>query len=856
MDKLTVLVVEDEAIVAQDLAEMLQQLGYTVVGIAATDEEAIALAAQTRPDLVLMDIRLQGSSMDGITAAETIRKRYDVPVIYVTAHSDEATLKRARVSGPFGYILKPFEERDLATQIELALFKHRTDREVREQREWLRVTLKSIGDAVITTDTSGRVSFMNPMAEKLTGWTGEEAMGQPLASVFRVIDEQTGEPQEEHVGRVLRESLPEPIDKAAALMCKDGRIVPIQESAAPIWDAEGRLLGAVIVFHDVTEKRRAEEALRESEKKYRSLFENTLHEVHLWKLVRDEDGTIKTWRLVDINPAALKAWGKTRSETVGKTCDQIHPDPKATSHFMPIVQKIFAEGKPHTWEAYFAGTSQYLHMTSVPFDDHFISTGTDISERKRLEQQLQDAQLRLEARVRERTAELFAANEALVAEIAERKQIEEALRKSEELFRELAENIREFFWVRTPDEILYVSPAYEDIWGRSRESLYESPESFLDLVHPDDRERVLEAHQADITGMTPLDEQYRIIRPDGAVRWIWARSFPIRGQGRVVRIVGIAEDISARKEAENFLLIERDLALRLGSAAGLSEALKRLLEACLKIDDLDCGGIYMLNPETTEIELLCEHGLSETFLERVSRFDLSSPQGRFAMEGMSAYWSEPIGIFEMGDVFKAEGLRALASIPVKADGMLVAFLNVGSHTHAGISDSTRSSLESIASRIGEVISRVKLGETIKTQGERLQETNVALKVLLRQREKDRADLEESFVSNVKYLIFPFLDKLRNTHLSGSQKQLLEILESHLDEITSPFVRKVSSSMIGLTPTEIRVAELIRQGKSTKEIVDLLVTSKRAVIFHRQGIRRKLGLAGKKINLRTYLAGLS
>ncbi len=207
-----------------------------------------------------MDIWLEGP-MDGIEAAEAIRRQHDVPVIYLTAHSDPATLARAKLTGPFGYILKPFEERELATQIELALYRHQADRQLRQQREWLRVTLTSIGDAVIATDAKGRITFVNPVAESLTGWKAEEAAGQPLQSVFRIVNEQTGQPLEEPVARVLREGRAVELANHTALVTKDGRTVPIEDSAAPILDAAGQVIGAVLVFHDVTEKRRAEETL-------------------------------------------------------------------------------------------------------------------------------------------------------------------------------------------------------------------------------------------------------------------------------------------------------------------------------------------------------------------------------------------------------------------------------------------------------------------------------------------------------------------------------------------------------------------------------------------------------------------
>ncbi len=210
-----------------------------------------------------MDIWLKGP-IDGIEAAEAIRHQHDVPVVYLTAHSDPATLARAKLTGPFGYILKPFEERELATQIEMALYRHQADRQLRQQREWLRVTLTSIGDAVIATDAEGRITFVNPVAESLTGWNAEQAAGQPVQCVFRIVNEQTSQAVEDPVARVLREGRAVDLANHTALVTKDGRTVPIEDSAAPILDAAGQVIGAVLVFHDVTEKRRAEEYLRRS----------------------------------------------------------------------------------------------------------------------------------------------------------------------------------------------------------------------------------------------------------------------------------------------------------------------------------------------------------------------------------------------------------------------------------------------------------------------------------------------------------------------------------------------------------------------------------------------------------------
>ncbi len=263
MNKTKILIVEDEAIVAADLAGKLKQLGYEVAGTASEGLRAIELAEHLCPDLVLMDIKLEGE-MDGIQASERLVKTCDLPVIYLTAHSDAATLERAKVTGPSGYILKPFEERELATQIELALYRHGAEKEIREQREWFRVTLTSIGDAVIAVDTEEKVNFLNPVAESLTGWKMEEAQGQPLSMVFPIINEVTLEEVKNPVSKVLQSGLPVALANHTALITKDDRSMPVEDSAAPIKDAAGGIIGVVLVFHDVTEKRRAEEALQEA----------------------------------------------------------------------------------------------------------------------------------------------------------------------------------------------------------------------------------------------------------------------------------------------------------------------------------------------------------------------------------------------------------------------------------------------------------------------------------------------------------------------------------------------------------------------------------------------------------------
>lgn len=252
-----ILIVEDETIVAADLENKLKRLGHDVAGIASCGEDALTMVQSRRPDLILMDIQLEGA-LDGIETATAIRKQYDVPVVYLTAHSDRATLSRAKLSGPFGYILKPFEQRDLVTQIELASYKHRAERQLRAQRELLRVTLHSIGEGVIAADTDGLITFINPVAALLTGWPVDEAMGKPLAEVLRIADESTGEAFTGPRQHILDSRRTVSATSHSRLLGRGGRDVPIESNSAPIRDDDGRISGMVLVFRDISARKRAE----------------------------------------------------------------------------------------------------------------------------------------------------------------------------------------------------------------------------------------------------------------------------------------------------------------------------------------------------------------------------------------------------------------------------------------------------------------------------------------------------------------------------------------------------------------------------------------------------------------------
>jgi len=259
-----ILVVEDERVVARDIQESLLRMGYDVIGTAASSAECLAHAEERRPDLVLMDIRIEGA-LDGIETARILRSRYGVPVIFLTAYADEQTVARAKETEAHGYILKPFRAGELRSAVEIALFKHEMETRLKLREHWFATTLRAIGDAVMAVDRDGRVNFANPVAESLLGSSSEEIVGRALPEVFRPIDERTRAPIPMPSPKDVASGKSTPLATGAALVGPTGEH-PIEDSLSPIIDDKGQLLGAVIVFRDVSETRKLRERVALSER--------------------------------------------------------------------------------------------------------------------------------------------------------------------------------------------------------------------------------------------------------------------------------------------------------------------------------------------------------------------------------------------------------------------------------------------------------------------------------------------------------------------------------------------------------------------------------------------------------------
>ncbi|OYE04121.1 GGDEF domain-containing response regulator [Nostoc sp. 'Peltigera membranacea cyanobiont' 232] len=359
MNPVNILVVEDEFIVAMDIQNRLRKFGYTVLGLADSGEEAIKRAADDSLDLVLMDIHLKGK-MDGVEAAQIIHNIFNIPVIYLTANADESTLNRAKGTEPFGYILKPFKEKELKFTIEITLSKHRTEKKLKQNEQWLTTVLKSIGDAVITSDASGTVTFMNPIAEVLTGWNYSDAFGKEATEVFNIAPEKTRTIIENSsVTQVLELGVTINLPEQTILIAKNGTEIPIDDSIAPIKDENGNITGAVFVFQDITERKQILEALARRQQEFKALVENAPDIISRFNT---------QLRYVYVNPVIENITGISSETFIGKTNAELNLPEEFCRICDRKLQQVFQTKQETEFECTLAIASQtrHYHTRLVP----------------------------------------------------------------------------------------------------------------------------------------------------------------------------------------------------------------------------------------------------------------------------------------------------------------------------------------------------------------------------------------------------------------------------------------------------------------------------------------------------------
>jgi PAS domain S-box-containing protein len=571
--------------------------------------------------------------------------------------------------GQFAAILTDITQRKLAEDA------------VRQQREWLRVTLGSIGDAVLATDAEGRITLLNATAASLTGWREEDAMGRPFGDVLRMINEETGAAAEDIVIRVLQEGRAIPLGNHTVLVSRDGREIPVEDSAAPIRDTDGRVLGVVLVFRDVTEQRRASQALRDSELQFRTLA-NAIPQL-CW--MANADGWIvwynqRWYEYTGTAPEQMEGWGWqsvhdpavlpkvlerwSASLATGEIFDMVFPLRGADGVFRPFLTRVMPvhgrDGKVARW----------------------FGTNTDISEQRMVEQ---------------------------------------ALRESEEKLRSAFANAAIGFAVTTPEgRFLDVNPAYCAITGHTREELADTDSGRM--VHPDDAVENQKLIDRMLAGeIRDFVVESRYVRKDGGPVWVRKSLSAVRhGDGTPRGVIALVEDITERKRQEQELALEvadlkqlQSISSQLIQDEDAGAIYAKILEATVALMRADMGCIQMLDPEANELQLIACTELPEgapQFPHR-TRFDDGGAYGA-AMRNRQRVSAADIDSDASGigaedrDFCRRSGVKAMQSTPlVSRSGRLFGVISTHWRETHEVSEREARLLDVLARQVADLIER-------------------------------------------------------------------------------------------------------------------------------------------------------
>lgn len=623
-----------------------------------------------------------------------------------------------------------------------------------------------------------------PMSTCISGW----AMLNRKAAVIEDIYADERIPADAYRPTFVKSLVVVPIRTAAPIgaigaywaeMCRPPR--EVVKALQALADTASVAIENVRLYEDLDKRVREQtKELTETNEKLRQAHEraeSVLAGVAAIHIVFDPQ-----WRFVYTNEAAVRAFGRPREQLLRSSLWEVYPDIIGTE-LEAQLRLAMANRTPVSFDFHYLPSDTWWENRLCPVPEGLAVFATDITARKRMEV---------------------------------------LLRESEERFRQITENIDQVLWITKSDlmEVVYISPAYERLWGRSRQSLYENPKTWLDAVHPEDIERVV--RKIEEGGITEQTIEYRVVRPDGSVRHVLDHAFPVLNEsGEVHLFAGVADDITEHKMAEEKLRESE-------------EWLSLAIEAT-PIGMFDCN---LLNDKwelTEQYKTIMGYtaptgmGSCQDWIDRLHPEDRVWVQERFrrAMAERTHYQAEYRVLWPDGSVHWVE-----------ANGLL--------------SFDSEGRAARLLGTVRDITKRKEAELELREKSQRLEELNAAMRALLRQRDEDRVELEESILANVKNLILPYTEKLGRSRLSGDQKVYLGIIESHLAEITRPFARSLAQKFPALTPTEMRIADLIRDGKTGKEIAGLLNVSQFTILAHRQNIRRKLGIKKGKVNLGSFL----
>jgi len=560
-----------------------------------------------------------------------------------------------------------------------------------------------------------------------------------------------------------------------------------------IFNEQNKLKEYQAVGWNITENKRVEEELRESEQVFRKMFEDSMDGMVL---------TDKTGKYIKVNKALSKILGYSQEELVTMDTSDITYPGDVNQH-SDVAQQVFAgesEG--------FSIEKRYVHKNG-----DIVWSDTTVFP-------IRDAEGNFKFMV------------GRLRDITERKQAEKALQEREENFKALAENANVGILIAVKDgKHSYANRRTSEITGYSVSELLKM--TIKDLAHPDEFEKINKRYKTIIAGK-PFQRQYEtmIIRKDGKEVPIEVASGMLTWHGQPADIV-VIRDIADLNRARDALL---------NSEARLRALSDASFEAIFLSDNVVC----------LDQNQAAERMFGYTHAEAVGRHGTEwiAPEDREQVKNnMLSGYERPYEVTALrkdGTTFPCEIQARMLDYqgrPIR----ITALRDIAEHKKA--EEALQQAHDKLEQRVKERTNELE----IKTK--RLEDVNTALNVMLKKRDADKLMIEERVLFNVKELIEPLIENLKKSGLDESQTGYVDTLETFLAEIVSPFSQALHTKFIKLTLSEIRVANLIKKGKTTKEIADLLDSTPRAIEFHRQNLRKKLGLSNRKAHLGSYLLSL-
>lgn len=536
------------------------------------------------------------------------------------------------------------------------------------------------------------------------------------------------------------------------------------------------------IVNDITELKLALNMLRESELKYRALFDNANDAILLM-----EKGVF-----IDCNRKFLTMFGCFREQVIGQTTYRFsppfQPDGKDSKEKAVEKGKAALSGEPQFFEW------KHCRYDGTPFDAEVSLNRIELNKNRLVLQ-------------------------AMIRDVSERREAENRLRISEEKYRSIFENAIEGIFQTTPEgKVITANTTFASMYG------YDSPQEMIKTVtdigkeiyvNIEDRERfkAICEEQGFVEG---FEEQ--VYRKDRKKTWVSINARTVRDEnGKTMYYEGTIEDISLRKEIE--------------------DALRTSEERYRIFIDSTSDGVFLKDEQ-----------LRYTIVNKQMRAFFKKNEGEII--GKTDFDLRPRKDAEKAQQADKKSLQT-SSIVVTEETV-----NNRIYEIRRFAVNLGENKMGMGGFVRDVTIRKRAEEELKIKTLNLEEVNAALKVLLRQRDQDKSEMEDKILSNVKKLVLPYIERLKKKRLDDENKTYLNIIETNLKNIISPFVQKLSSTYSQFTPTEIRVANLIRDGKTIKEVAAISGISENAVNHHRQNIRNKLGLNKQKINLRTHLMSLS